>query len=106
MIVYASFLRCHTPSYVERVYEIINLSGVKIQKYPAVAPRDRSNLPKTKTNTYCPGLFGIHKIIFLEKKRLYVVATRQLQMRVLDVQFDELSLYSNPLPILRFDRLT
>lgn len=74
--------------------------GVKIQKYPIAKTREGSDYYKSKSSSYCPGLLGIHKIIFLEKKRLYVVATKQLQMRVLDVSFEEISFYSNDLPIL------
>jgi hypothetical protein len=87
---------------VERVTFKLDVSGVKIQKHPTLAPRNDSKQNKSHPNTYCPGLFGIHKIIFIEKKRLYVVATKLLQMKILDVSFDEISTYSNPLPILRY----
>ena len=75
----------------------------RIHKISALPPRDRSKMVKSSSlskNSYLPGIMGVSKWIYIEKMRLYVVATKQLQLKLLDLQFDEMFLFSNPMPVL------
>lgn len=76
--------------------------GIRINKFPTTVPVGRTIQGSVSKHIGLPGIVGVIKIIFLEKKQLYVIATKQLQMKILDIQFEEVTSYSNPLPILRF----
>ncbi|KAI8916029.1 WD40-repeat-containing domain protein [Gorgonomyces haynaldii] len=76
--------------------------GNKIHRFSAVPPRDKivQKSNRHSKDSYLPGLAGLSEWIYLEKYRMYVVATKQLELKLLDLHFDEIFSYSNPMPIL------
>lgn len=78
--------------------------AVKLHKLTATPPRDKNlasvNQSGLSKDKYLSGLMGISKWMYDPSKRIYIVATKQLQIKILGNQFEEISCFSNPLPTL------
>ncbi|KAH9248409.1 hypothetical protein BASA81_013949 [Batrachochytrium salamandrivorans] len=81
--------------------------GVRIGKF-STQPINENNRLKASSalssstgNGHHPGIVAISKWIYLEKLRVFIVADTRLQMKILNIHFEELFKVSNPKPVLR-----
>ncbi|KAJ3192599.1 hypothetical protein HDU67_005412 [Dinochytrium kinnereticum] len=80
--------------------------SAKVKKYPTIPMastqvRKREGRPSSfESREEGLGAYGIDKLVFIEKYRLYVVFSTQLQLKLLDSHFNEISFVSCPKPIL------
>ncbi|KAL2916841.1 hypothetical protein HK105_203620 [Polyrhizophydium stewartii] len=83
--------------------------GARIHKIPTQEADERAAFKQRRSgsgisgNSYLPGVVAISKWIYLDKQRVYIVANTRLQLKVLDVHFEELSVISNPKPVLSIE---
>ncbi|KAJ3128530.1 hypothetical protein HK098_004160 [Nowakowskiella sp. JEL0407] len=70
----------------------INTAGIQTVKI--------NDLPISKGGTGQAGVFGINRWKYVDSLKIFVVASTQLQLRVLDSHFDELSNVLTPKPVL------
>ncbi|KAI8926073.1 WD40-repeat-containing domain protein [Entophlyctis helioformis] len=54
-------------------------------------------------NGHLPGVVAISKWIYLDRQRVYIVANTRLELKVLDIHFEELAVISNPKPVLSIE---
>lgn len=73
-------------------------SGIKIQKLSISS----GAIPKKGENNRKPidGLWNVSKWLYIDKCHVYVVANRQLELKVLDLNFSTVFTLSNPKPTL------
>jgi WD40 repeat protein len=84
-------------------------NGIKFQKIRAQANNSIVDQQHKKSVKHpVDGLYNISRMIYIESFRIYIVANRQLEMKVLDLQYLTLSVYSCPKPILciEYSKLT
>jgi WD40 repeat protein len=89
----------NTSSFISIDSEFVHIwkSGIHIQKYPLFPPTKDSNKKIVR------GFWNTSKVIYIEKRQIYVVANHQLQVKVLDLHFDCLDTFSNPKPVLSME---
>ncbi|KAJ1328471.1 hypothetical protein BSLG_010203 [Batrachochytrium salamandrivorans] len=83
--------------------------GVRIGKF-STQPINENNRLKASSalssstgNGHHPGIVAISKWIYLEKLRVFIVADTRLQMKILNIHFEELFKVSNPKPVLSIE---
>jgi hypothetical protein len=78
--------------------------GVIMQRLIVAPPRNNLTKSSIKLNheNIKPGLFGINKWLYIESLRIYVIVTKQLEVKVLNSSFDQIGSCHNPAAVLRY----
>eukprot|EP00842_Homolaphlyctis_polyrhiza_P000006 jgi/Hompol1/1005/HPOL_004808-RA len=80
--------------------------GVRIHKISTQEDKIRGNGSQPKSgssysgNASLPGVIAITKWLYVDKQRIYIIANARLELKVLDIHFEELCVISNPKPVL------
>ncbi|KAJ3336611.1 hypothetical protein HDU91_001726, partial [Kappamyces sp. JEL0680] len=73
--------------------------GTRIQRIPAIPPPP-STTKTLEVKKSIEGLYGFSKWVYIETLRIYVVASQQLELKVLNSTFGTVSVTSTPKPVL------